>query len=33
VVGILGVLVVVGLLMWEGGKVPDDGTKPYDRLY
>jgi branched-subunit amino acid permease len=34
VVGILGVLVVVvGLLMWEGGKAPNDRTKPFDRLY
>ncbi len=34
VVGMLGVLaVVVGLSMWEGGRVPDAGTKPYDRLY
>lgn len=33
-VGPRSVLVVVaGLLMWEGRKVPDDGTKPYDRLY
>lgn len=33
VLGIFGALaVVVGLLM-EGGKVPDDGTKPYDRFY
>jgi hypothetical protein len=31
---ILGVLVVlVGLLMLEGGKVPDDGTKPFDSDY
>jgi hypothetical protein len=34
VVSILGVLaVVVGLSMWKGEKVPDDGTKPYDKLY
>jgi hypothetical protein len=34
VVGILGVLAVVaGLSMLEGGKDPDDGTKPFDRLY
>jgi hypothetical protein len=34
VVGILGVLAVVaGLSMWEGGKDPDDGTKPFDRHY
>ena len=33
-VGILGVLAVVaGLSMLEGGKDPDDGTKPFDRLY
>jgi hypothetical protein len=34
VMGIIGVLVVLaGLSMWEGGKVSDDGTKPFDRLY
>ncbi len=34
VVWILGVLVVVvGLLMLEGGQVSDDGMKPYDRHY
>lgn len=33
VLSIFGALaVVVGLLM-ESGKVPDDGTKPYDRFY
>ncbi len=32
--GILAVLAVVtGISMLEGGKVPDDGTKPFDRLY
>lgn len=34
VLGILGVLAVLaGLLMWEGGKVSVNGSKPYDRLY
>jgi hypothetical protein len=34
VTGTLGVLVVVvGLSMLEGGRVPDDGTKLFDRLY
>ena len=33
VVEILGLLIVViGLSMWEGRKIPDDGTKPLDRL-
>jgi hypothetical protein len=34
VMGIIGVLVVLaGLLIMEGGKVSDEGTKPFDRLY
>ncbi len=31
VLGLLGTLVVVAGLLIEGGKVPGDGTKPYDR--
>ena len=33
VLGILGSLVIVIGLLIEGGKFPDDGTKPYDRSY